>query len=45
LKKAGWDIFISKEQGVAARQKGDSLNYEKQPVFPFACFHIKYLLP
>jgi hypothetical protein len=44
-KKAVVDIFIPEEQGVAARQKGDNLNYEKQPVFPFACFHIKHLLP
>jgi hypothetical protein len=36
---------VPKERGIAARQKGDSLNYEKQPVFLFACFHIKYLMP
>jgi hypothetical protein len=29
LKKAAGDIFISKEQSVAARQKGDSPSYEK----------------
>jgi hypothetical protein len=44
-KKAAGDISVSKERGFAARQKGDSLNYEKQPVFPFACFHTKYLKP
>jgi hypothetical protein len=36
---------VPKERGVAARQKGDRPNYEKQPVFPFACFHTKYLMP
>ena len=36
---------MPKERVAAARQKGDLLNYEKQRIFPFACFHTKYLMP